>query len=169
VRYYAGTSAADPNPVQIAIDTDPFDGARVVYTFADFDRELYFSAVAENEFGRAASNVLRVVYDPNYASGSARPQFQPFVGFDGQTYTLSPNATVSITWPGAPTDAARVEFYWVRADNSQTVIGADTTPNNGASISWLAPANLRGQVYARAVYTNNSAAESQRIGVYSGN
>jgi LysM repeat protein len=167
VRFYAGVTATDSNPVQIGIDTDPFDGTRIIYTFADFDRELYFTAIAENEFGRTGSNTLHVVYDPNFTSGSGRPQIQPFIGFDGAIYTLTPNATVTVTWTAAPTDAARVEFYLVGLDNSQVVIGTDVSPGDGARISWLVPANLSGQLYARAVYANGTVVESLRVNVYS--
>ncbi|MBI5928933.1 MAG: LysM peptidoglycan-binding domain-containing protein [Chloroflexi bacterium] len=165
VRYYAGTTAIDPAPVQVGIDNDPFDGTRVVYTFTEFDKELFFTAVAENEFGATTSNILHVIYDPNYVTGTGTLQISPFTGFDGRIYQLTANATVTITWNSAPTDASYVDFYFVNGDGSQYTVGRDPLPSDGARISWLVPAGSNGQIFARGVYANNNTLDSPRIGV----
>lgn len=165
VRYYAGTTAIDPAPVQVGIDNDPFDGTRVSYTFSEFDTELFFTAVAENEFGTTTSNILHVIYDPDYVTGTGSLQLTPFSGFDGRTYLLTANASVTVTWNGAPTDASYIDFYFVGADGSQYTVGRDPLPSDGGRISWLVPAGANGQIFARAGYSNSNTLDSPRVGV----
>lgn len=165
VRYYAGTTAIDPAPVQVGIDNDPFDGTRVSYTFSEFDTELFFTAVAENEFGTTTSNILHVIYDPNYVTGTGSLQITPFSGFDGRIYLLTSNASVTITWNGAPTDASYIDFYFVGTDGSQYTVGRDPLPSDGGRISWLVPTGANGQIFARAGYSNNNTLDSPRVGV----
>lgn len=166
VRYYAGTTAIDPAPVQVGIDNDPFDGTRVTYTFSEFDDELFFTAVAENEFGTTTTNILHVIYDPTFTTGTGSLQMQPFTGFDGRTYQLTANASVTITWNGAPTDAQYIDFYFVPADGSpQYTVGRDPLPSDGGRISWLVPTGANGQIFARAVYANSNTLDSPRTGV----
>ncbi len=165
VRYYAGTTAIDPAPVQVGIDNDPFDGTRVAYTFSEFDTELFFTAVAENEFGTTTSNILHVIYDPDYVTGTGSLQITPFSGFDGRTYLLTANASVTVTWNGAPTDANYIDFYFVGTDGSQYTVGRDPLPSDGGRISWLVPAGANGQIFGRAGYSNSNTLDSPRVGV----
>jgi LysM repeat protein len=166
VRYLAQTSPTDPNPVVVATDDDPFDGTRVEYTFNEFDSELYFYAIAENEFGSSTSFIQHVVYDPTYAVGSGKPDIFPFLGFDGSIYTLEPGRTVTVAWTNAPTDAQRIEFLLIQGTGT-TLINTDTNPSDGARILWPVPAQLRGQVFARAVYADSSTVETEPVFVYS--
>jgi hypothetical protein len=168
VRYFAGTSATDQNPVLVGIDSDPGNGTQVNYTLSEFDNDLFFIAVAENSFGYTSSNIVHLIYDPAFSTTVGAPVIQPFTALSGTTYTLTPNATVSISWTQAPQDAARIEFYY-QASGTTTpqLVGTDTTPNNGALVSWLVPASVNGQVFARAVYASRTV-DSQRISVVSG-
>lgn len=168
VRYFAGTSATDQNPVQVGIDLDPFNGTRLNYTLSNFDNELFFIAVAENDFGFTSSNIVHLVYDPTTNSTLGSPVIQPFTAFTGSQYTLQVNNTVSVSWPQAPQDAVRIEFYYTPTSGAAQVIGTDSTPANGAIVTWLVPSNLSGEVFARAVYTN-TLQDSQRVQVQSGN
>lgn len=168
VRYFAGTSATDQNPVLVGIDNDPGNGTQINYTLSEFDNDLFFIAVAENSFGYTSSNIVHLLYDPAFSTTLGAPVVQPFTALNGTTYTLTPNATVSISWTQAPQDATRIEFYY-QASGTTTpqLIGTDTTPNNGALVSWLVPASINGQVFARAVYAARTV-DSQRISVVSG-
>jgi LysM repeat protein len=169
VRYYAGDRQNDPNRVQIGVDNDPFDGTQITYVFNSFDPELYFFAAAENEFGSVSTQWVRVVYDPTFLVGTGKPDIFPFMGFDGAIYTLEPRRAVTISWTGAPTNAARIEFHLVQASTGDTVINIDTTPADGARVLWQVPALLRGQVFARAVFSNGSTSDSDPVNVYSEN
>jgi LysM repeat protein len=165
VIYYAGTTAIDPAPVQVGVDNEPFDGTRVAYTFTDFDNELFFSAVAQNEFGQTTSNLLHVIYDADFVAGTGSLQIQPFTGFDGRNFQLTGNSTVTITWNQSPTDAQFVDFYFVGSDGTQFVIGRDPQPSDGARISWLVTLGAQGQIFGRATYSNNNTLDSPRVGV----
>ncbi len=166
VNYWAATSPTDSNPVLVRIDTDPFDGTTVEYTFNDFDPELYFFAVAENEFGTSSSPLAHVVYDPTFAIGSGKPDIFPFLGFDGTIYTLEPGVTVIVSWLDAPASAVRVEFHLVQ-DNADSIITTDTNLADGARGLWLIPTNLRGLLYARAVFSNGTINDSDVVNIYS--
>lgn len=167
VRYRAATSATDPNPVQIGVDNDPFDGTRFSYTLSDFDNELYFTAVAENEFGNSVSNTLRVVYDPTFGSQPGQLSIQPYIGFDLVVYTLQSGATVTISWTQAPATATRIDFFLSPSGGSTQLIGSDANPRDGVSLSWLVPANLRAQLYAQAILSTGQATSSPALNVYS--
>lgn len=168
VRYFAGTSATDQNPVLVGIDNDPFNGTQINYTLSEFDNDLFFIAVAENDAGFNSSNIVHLLYDPTFNVELGAPVIQPFTALNGTTYTLTPNATVSISWTQAPQDATRIEFYYQATGSSTTqLIGTDNTPNNGALVSWLVPQSINGQVFARAVYSTRTV-DSQRINVISG-
>lgn len=169
VRYMAGPTANinDPNWVQVGVDNDPFDGTPIPYTFNNFDPELYFRAIADNEFGSRSSIPVRVVYDPTFATGTGKPDIFPFLGFDGLIYTLEPNRAVTVSWSGAPTNGVRVEFHLVQASTGDTVINIDNTPANGAQVLWLVPSNVLGQLYGRVVYSNGSTFDSDPVNVYS--
>lgn len=166
VRYYAGTSATDPAPVQVGQDTDPFDGTQITYTFATFDVELYFFAVAQNEFGSSRSPTVHVVYDPTYATGSGAPDILQFLGFDGSIYTLQAGATVTINWASYPEAATRVDFLLV--EGSQTsIIASDSNPSDGARVTWGVPSRLvAGQLYALATLAGGQTIESDRVSVF---
>lgn len=165
VIYYARIGPTDPAPVQIAVDTDPFDGTQITYTFSTFDSELYFSAEAQNEFGVSTSQLVRVVYDPSYAIGSGPPDITPFLGFDGAIYTLQQSATVSISWQNFPSNASRVDFLLVQGTQS-SIIGSDTNLSDGARITWVVTGPLIGQLYALATTPGGQTIESSRVSVF---
>ena len=165
VVYLAQTSPIDPAPVQIAVDNDPFDGTQVVYNFSEFDPDLYFYAVAENEFGSASSPLTRVVYDPTATSGSGVPFITPRIGFDGTIYTLEGGVIVSITWSEAPANASRIDFYVIEND-VERLIGSDANAVDGASITWRVEAPLQGQLFARAIISDNQSMQSPAVYVY---
>lgn len=165
VTYFAQTTPTDPNPVQVGQDLDPFDGTQFVYTFNNFDSELYFYAVAQNQFGTSTSALVRVVYDPTYALGSGAPDIAPFIGFDGSIYNLQANATVSVSWLNFPQTATRIDFF-LNAGGQVSVLGTDTNLSDGARISWQVPSSLNGQVYAIALTSDAQSVESDRVNVF---
>ncbi len=165
VIYYARTTPTDPNPVQVGQDTDPFDGTQLTYTFNTFDSELYFFAVAQNEFGTSTSPLVRVVYDPTYAVGSGAPDIFPFLGFDGTIYTLQLGATVNINWLNFPTNATRIDFLLVQGAQSSIII-SDTNLSDGARGTWQVTGPLTGQIYALATLSNGQTIESSRVFVF---
>ncbi len=165
VRYYAGISASDPSPVQIGQDTDPFDGTQITYTFNSFDAELYFFAIAQNEFGTSKSPTVHVVYDPTYTLGSGAPDVFPFLGFDGTIYTLQLGATVTIRWLNYPANAVRVDFLLLQGTQAR-IIASDTNLNDGARSSWTITEPLTGQLYALATLSSGQTIESDRVFVF---
>ncbi len=169
VIYYAGTIENDPSPVQVGVDNDPFDGTRITYVMNDFDTELYFYAVAENEFGSVSTFQTHVVYDPTYVSASGKPNIFPFLGFDSILYTLEVGSSVNITWQNAPTSATRVEFYLTGTNQTPIIIGTDGNPANGSRITWEIPPQTQGKISARAIFSNGSTIESESVSVVSEN
>jgi LysM repeat protein len=168
VRYFAGTSASDQNPVLVGIDSDPFNGTQINYTLSEFDNDLFLIAVAGNGAGFTSSNIVHLVYDATFNTELGAPVIQPFTALSGGTYTLTPNTSVSISWTQAPQDATRVEFYYQASGTTTTqLIGTDASPNNGALVSWLVPQSINGEVFARAIYSTRTV-DSQRISVVSG-
>ena len=170
VRFYAGLTATDPAPVNIATDTDPFDGTPVTYTFNSFDDKLFFWAVAENEFGTTRSASVGVTYDPTYGQSSGGSiTASPSIGFDGGLYTLQYGASVTLTWSGAPTSATRIDFYLTPGGTGATpqTIGTDSNPSNGASIAWTVPQWVLGQLSATAFFPDGRTQNSTAVNVYS--
>lgn len=166
VMYMARLTPTDPDPVMVGVDNDPYDGTRVEYTFSEFTPDQYFFAVAENEFGTYSSPLTHVVYDPTFAMGSGRPDIFPFLGFDGSIYTLQPGETVTLSWADAPTTAARVEFHLVQSSGDR-IVATDTTPADGARAQWQVIPLIRGQLFARAVYSTGASVDSGAVNVYS--
>lgn len=171
VRYYAGVSATDTSPVNIATDIDPFDGTQVEYTFNDFDPELYFWAVAENEFGTRTSNIIHVVYNPDAAAtgGAGKVTITPNLGFDGTLYTVQYGTTVALNWAQAPTTASRVDFFLTPGGTAQTpvLIGSDSNPADGAILSWTVPQWVLAHLHAVAMQGSSTLATSDYVNVYS--
>lgn len=172
VDYYAGLSANDSAPVKIGGDSDPFDGTQITYDFNPFDETLYFWAIAINEHGNSKSTVLTVTYDPDYnpnATGSnSAVTAAPYLGFDGSVYTLQHGATIAINWPTAPTNASRVDFYLTpTGGGSSLLIGSDPAPSDGASIPWIVPEWVLGQLSAQAVFSNSTTSQSLALYIYS--
>lgn len=165
VVYLAQTSPSDPSPVQIGVDDDPFDGTQITYDFSEFDPDLYFYAFAQNEFGTSTSPLIRVVYDPTATIGSGVLFITPRIGFDGTIYTLEGDATVTISWFEAPSNAVRVDFY-VRENGTERLIGSDPNPSDGANITWVVSAPLQGELYARAILGTNQSTQSDSVLVY---
>lgn len=166
VMYMARLTPTDANPVMVGIDNDPYDGTRIEYTFTQFAPDQYFYAVAENEFGTFSSPLTRVVYDPTFVAGSGKPDIFPFLGFDGSIYTLQPGAVVTLSWTGAPTTAIRIEFHLVQSSGDR-IIATDTVPADGARVQWQVIPLIRGQLFARAVYSTGASVDSQAVNVYS--
>lgn len=63
---------------------------------------------------------------------------------------LEANATLTLTWTGAPTSASIVRFYIAPTGTGMTgqEIGFDTSPGNGSSMSWV-PVGM-GHIWAEA-------------------
>jgi hypothetical protein len=171
VDFYAGLSANDSAPVKIGADSDPFDGTQITYDFNAFDETLYFWAIATNENGSSKSSVLAVTYDPDYNPNAGATQsavsVSPYLGFDGSVYTLQFGGTVTLTWPTAPTNASRVDFFLTPTGGSPFSIGSDTAPSNGASLSWQVPEWVLGQLSAQATFGNGTTSQSLALFIYS--
>ncbi|MBC7810264.1 MAG: hypothetical protein H7175_03915 [Burkholderiales bacterium] len=91
----------------------------------------------------------------------------PIVASQDTCYQLQAGASVTLTWPGAPSAFPEVTFY--RRDESldrAEVIGRDANAADGASIQWTVPASLPSSL----LYANvtNSADISDSIRVYVG-
>lgn len=169
VRYLAGTSISDSNPVQIGVITDPYISTRYTYTFSAFDKELYFRAIAENEFGTTQSNIVHVVYDSSIAGQTGGIKIQPFEGYDTNTqiYTLTPNNIVILFWESPPTNTISITFYVKPLSANVTVIGTDVNAGDGFYVGWTVPANLRAEIYAEATLADGSKVVSDKILTYS--
>jgi hypothetical protein len=166
VRYYASDIPQDPNAVLIGTDSDPFDGTRLSYTFNTFDPQLYFWAVAQNEFGVSFSNTILVRYDPTFGRSNAGiVTIGPNIAFNGSVYTLSANRTVSLLWAQAPNNAVRTEFFYVPSGGTPVLIATDMNPADGATGTWVVPANALGTLYAAAVLPDGSTRQSDPINV----
>lgn len=170
VRFYANEAAEAIGAVNIGTDFDPFDGTRLNYTFNEFDDQLFFWAIAENEFGLAQSNILLVIYNPDYLSNTVgNITITPNIGFDGALYTLQAGAVAALNWTDAPSDATRIDFYFMQGgeQTSTILIGTDPNPRDGAVVGWVVPANLLGTIRAQAVFPNGTTRDSGAYNVFS--
>lgn len=177
VQYLAGTSATDQNPVVVGNDNSPSNGTAFNYTLTDFDTELFFIVVARNNSGTIYSNIVHLVYDPNFGviptatsepSTSSVPSVQPILGFANNIYTLETASSVTVSWADAPTNASQIIFYYLPSGSSNfQIIGTDANPSNGAIIGWIVPSALQGQIFARATYASGQVSDSLRINVMS--
>ncbi len=171
VRFMAGESAAS-DAVLVGTDVDPFDGATVTYTFNEFDPVLYFYAEAVNEVGSTRSPLLKITYDPNYNANAGGDndlvRAAPYIGFDGNLYTLQFGATVTISWASAPASATRVDFYYTPTGGTQaTLIGTDSNVADGTAVGWVVPENLLGTLSAVAIQGSGIIKNSLTSAVYS--
>ena len=93
----------------------------------------------------------------------------PSVSFDGNLYTLTPGATVTLLWAQAPLDAMRIEFYLLlgSTEAEPTLITTDLNPADGASGSWVVPTAVIGYVNAVAFTPDGAYVSSNPVGVYS--
>lgn len=78
----------------------------------------------------------------------------PYISYSSTGYMVAQGASLTLTWPEARRDAARVEFYQSRGGVVST-IGADSFPADGAVVAWTAPSNET-FVYATAYMANGS-------------
>jgi len=164
VRYIAQFS--DGSRVEITADYDPFDGTRVFYNIPNSETELYITAIAENEFGSAASNTLHIIYNPETAYQPGKPRIQPFAGYDfnSQVFAIRANSTINLIWDEAPINATSVEFLLetVGSDEVQ-LLGMTNNVQNGATISWYVQENFRGEIYAKATMPDGQITYSATI------
>jgi LysM repeat protein len=170
VRFYAGLTATDASPVNIATDDTPYDGTSVTYTFNSFDDKLFFWAIAQNEFGTTRSASVGVTFDPTYGQTSGGSiTVGPSIGFDGGLYTLQYGASVTVSWTAAPTSATRIDFYLTPGGTGATpsLIGTDSNPSNGASLAWTVPQWVLGQLTATAFFPDGRTQNSLAVNVYS--
>src|SRR5687767_2625543 len=94
---------------------------------------------------RTPSAVLPpVVFDPNSCppTGNDNPaqpvSIAPYVRYEAKCYLLRTGATVTVSWPQAPSDFVEVTFYRSNEFMSRPdVIGVDTFNGDGAAISWV--------------------------------
>ncbi len=172
VKYFASDSVNLSGAVNVGTDVDPFDGTAITYTFNEFDSVLYFYAEAANEFGTTRGAALKITYNPNYDPNPNDDndivRAAPYIGFDGSLYTLQEGATVTLSWTSAPTSATRVEFYLTpNGGGTPSLLGTDTNPADGASISWAVPQNVLGTLSATAIQGSGIIKSSLTSSVYS--
>lgn len=170
VTYYAGLSANDTTPVSVGADDDPFDGTGITYSFNEFDDLLYFWAVAQNEFGSSKTAAVAVRYDP-VGGGASNTGIipNPFIGYDpAQTiYTVQYGATLTLSWPGAPTGASRIDFYLTPSGGASVLIGTDSNAGDGAAIGWAVPEWVLAQLSAVAAFSDGRTQNSLGVNIYS--
>lgn len=170
VRFLAGESSQG-DAILVGTDVDPFDGASITYTFNEFDSILYFYAEARNEFGSTRTPLLKITYDPDYnpnAGDNDIVRVTPYIGFDGNLYTLQFGGTVTVSWAAAPASATRVDFYYTpNGTTSPTLIGSDTNVADGAGVGWVVPENVLGALSATAIQGSGIIKSSLTSAVYS--
>lgn len=172
VKYFASDAANLSGAVNVGTDVDPFDGTAITYTFNEFDSVLYFYAEAANEFGTTRGTALKITYNPNYDPNPNDDndivRATPYIGFDGSLYTLQEGATVTLSWTSAPTSATRVEFYLTpNGGGTPSLLGTDSNPADGASISWTVPQDVLGTLSATAIQGSGIVKSSLTSSVYS--
>ncbi len=149
-------------PRSIGIDTNSADGVSVLWTVpsAINNGRIIASARLPIQTGQTIeSRPVRV--RPEAVDPAPGPQGQlgiePNGGEDNGWLVLEAGSTVTITWSGAPTaNVQSVEFYLspTGTGSAAALIGTDSTPGDGAAISWTVPGGLSGYISAIA-FTND--------------
>lgn len=76
-------------------------------------------------------------------------QMTPFISHEGNNFTVTQGSVVTLYWNAAPTNATSVEFWW-NADGGEVLLGTDSNPADGASMSWTATGAPKGKIHAVA-------------------
>lgn len=152
----------------LGLDTNLNDGASVMWTVTNFGRGTIHAAAPlpgqNHEFVEsrklAVYSVDIVIVEPAVGRITA----SPIVRDESGLLVLQNGATVTVTWPEAPTtnEVTRVEFYFtpLAAGSPPSVIGTDTSIGDGASISYVVPAGVSGYVGARAFLADGRTSET---------
>ena len=110
--------------------------------------------------------------DPRWkVVGSNFVSISPSLSFNNGCYQIATGATVTISWPGAPTSQLSQVTFYRRSDNSTRadVIGVDNYPADGISIQYTVPGGLPpSAIYAQtnAIGTPGAPVSSNYIGFY---
>lgn len=105
---------------------------------------------------------------PEFTTVSGTLSVEPILRNDGAFY-VQRGATFTITWPDAPRDATRVDFFagpsGTDTASLQTVFATDEDPTDGTSISYSLPlaAGGLGRVYATAYFADGRAPISSEM------
>jgi hypothetical protein len=93
---------------------------------------------------------LRVPRLPNPDTQIGSITISPIVSAEGGAFTVRANTPLTLSWPQAPRDATRVEFYAAPflTNPPATLLGTDTFPGDGAAISLTLPSGFQQAVYA---------------------
>lgn len=164
VEFYYFRPSAAGTPGILGTDTNPADGVAFAWTVpADISGELtaiaYLNggALIRTAKGTPISAVLPAentrVGAVKVTNGQARS--------DGWVQ-LAAGATAQLSWPEAPTNASRVEFYSAPTGTgvSATLIGTDSNLADGATTSWQAPAGFTGHLSAKAFLGDGTTRET---------
>ncbi|WP_238625528.1 LysM peptidoglycan-binding domain-containing protein [Aggregatilinea lenta] len=170
VAFYVNDPSGGP-AIGIGSDTDPYDGAFVDYDFPAAGAYT-FQAVAANEVGTLSSTTFTVTYDPAYQPPGGQRNLltiTPIISTAGGWYTLQGGATVTVTWPDGPVGALKVDFTFSPTSGSSaaTVIGTDSAPADGSTITWAVPSATAGYLQARASMPDGSVQTSEIASVMS--
>ena len=179
VDFYVDDPAGGP-VIPIGSDLDPWDGAFVDYDFPAYNsattNSYTFVAFAINTHRTVESNVVTVIYDPDFVPPEGRYNIlniNPNVFFDGAQYILQPGASVTIRWENAPLNAISIDFYTLPYGAGQQqapqLIGSDHDLTDGGWITWQVPVGLYGYIFARAALPDGTPLDSQVMTVISEN
>ncbi len=157
--------------VSLGIDSDLRDGATLSWNVpADLNGQIYASARINGSSATVESRRISVVARRVELPASGSVGVSPILRNDGGWMVLQIGATVTLTWPEAPTQASYVEFFIAPSGTGSTpiLIATDNSMLDGASVSWIVPPSLMGHLSATATMpdgrTTNTATLTQVVG-----
>ncbi|MBZ0296781.1 MAG: LysM peptidoglycan-binding domain-containing protein [Anaerolineae bacterium] len=172
VEFYitpTGTGTADARTL-LGTDTTTSDGASIQWTVPDsIGGHVSARVFLENGTSYETASDVQIYSEVEQQGPVGEVTIAPNTGFDGTTYTLERNAIVTVTWPEAPADAQRVEFYYhveIPGLEQTVLIDTDSNPGDGAQASWHIPGGVQGRVEARAFLSSGQTVISGDVRVY---
>ncbi|MCI0714300.1 MAG: LysM peptidoglycan-binding domain-containing protein [Chloroflexi bacterium] len=143
-------------------DNNLNDGASVSWSVPTL---LDGQQVFANGFNAVGNLVVQSQISRVYTTASTEGNIiiSPTIDGGGESIHLQAGSTVTITYEGARTDLARAEFaLFDPFADGWSLIGTDSDLSDGASVSWVVPLDLTGQIIVASTYTANGIQQQQQ-------
>lgn len=149
--------------ISLGIDSNLGDGAAMRWVVPlNLNGQVYAAARVNASSATVESRRINVASAVVAPPGGGSVGVSPIIRNDGGWMVLQIGATVTLSWPEAPTQATSVDFYvWPSGTGSTPVyIGTDNNLGDGASVIWIVPPSLMGHLSATAILPDGRNAET---------
>lgn len=149
--YMAIASAASPEPIIIASDTNPSDGVSASVTLTA-RMAGPVTAIAYRTNGATVVTSRSVTVYTNPTGGlvvQGDVTVSPILGNEGGAAILPAGGTVQLGWDNMPNNVGLIEWLFTpTGTGTQPIsIGIDSNASNGVSASWVVPQSISGYLH----------------------